>query len=116
MFTISKRFAFCASHQLDRMPANHKCRRLHGHNYTVDVELRVESLDACGMVRDYGDLGLFRDYLREQLDHRHLNDVFPVPTAEIVAAGLYAAAVAMFPEVVAVRVSETPETWAEFRP
>ena len=115
-YTISKQFAFCASHTLDSLPEGHKCRRLHGHNYKVEVELRDNALDPDGMVRDYGDLALFRDYLNKYYDHRHLNDVvnFP-PTAEAMAYHLYQLAKELFSQTVAVRVSETSETWAEYR-
>ena len=117
MFTISKRFAFSASHTLDSLPEGHKCRRLHGHNYLVEVVLQAAALDEHGMVRDYGDLASFREWLMATLDHRHLNDVIDQPTtAEVLAVYLHGQARAMLPVVVAVRVSETPDTWAEYRP
>ncbi|HBU96439.1 6-pyruvoyl trahydropterin synthase family protein, partial [Thalassospira lucentensis] len=40
MFTITKQFAFSASHQLAGLDADHPCSRLHGHNYIVEVELK----------------------------------------------------------------------------
>lgn len=116
-FTIRKRFTFAASHQLHGLPDDHQCARLHGHNYVVRLELASETLTEIGFVRDFGDLRLFKDYLDECLDHRHLNDALPFnPTAELLAMHLYKVAEDLWGEVVAVAVEETESSWAEFRP
>lgn len=118
MFKISKQFAFSASHQLKQLPDSHPCARLHGHNYVVEVELANESLDQYGFVRDYNELNALRDLIHEQLDHRHLNDVLGDEgvTAEQLARWLFDWCHQRWPEVTAVRISETPKTWAEYRP
>jgi len=118
MYRITKEFHFSASHQLNKLPADHPCARLHGHNYIVVVELAVEQLNAFGFVRDYRDLGPFKDYIDSQFDHRHLNDVLghDSVTAEALARHFYDWCMSIFPETAAVRVSETPKTWAEYRP
>jgi 6-pyruvoyltetrahydropterin/6-carboxytetrahydropterin synthase len=118
MFRISKEFSFSASHQLLGLPGDHPCARLHGHNYQVEVELAAERLDAHGFVRDYRQLDQFKCYLDEEIDHRHLNEVFgsEAVTAEFLALSFFTWCRARWPEVSAVRVSETPRTWAEYRP
>lgn len=118
MYTISKRFEFSASHQLDHLPAGHQCARLHGHNYRVDVVIQSPALDDRGFCQvDYGELAPFKAWLDETVEHRHLNDVMPTrPTAENLARWLYGEARKVSPFVVAARVSETPKTWAEYRP
>lgn len=117
MYTISKQFTFSASHQLVHLPQDHKCARLHGHNYTVEIVLASRDLDEYGFVVDYGDLEPFRRFIEEHLEHRHLNDVMPHhTTAENIARWLYETACNLFPQTVAVRVSETARTWAEYRP
>jgi len=116
MYRISKQFHFSASHILADLPAGHPCSRLHGHNYVVEISLAALVLDAYGFVVDYAALNRFRRILDEELDHRHLNDLLPVPpTAENLAYYLYRRAAEIWPEVVAVRVSETPATWAEYQ-
>jgi 6-pyruvoyltetrahydropterin/6-carboxytetrahydropterin synthase len=115
-YQISKRFEFSASHQLTGLPADHQCARLHGHNYIVEVVLEATSLDAVGFVRDYGELSSIKQYIDALLDHKHLNDVFTFnPTAENMAAFLCGYFQAEYPELVAIRLSETPKTWAEYR-
>ncbi|SMO42057.1 6-carboxytetrahydropterin synthase QueD [Paracoccus laeviglucosivorans] len=117
MYRISKEFHFSASHQLGHLPADHQCARLHGHNYIVSVELASTTLNADGFVRDYHELSALKHYIDSELDHRHLNDVLDLPsTAENMARHFYDWSKARWPETVAVRVSETPKTWAEYRP
>jgi 6-pyruvoyltetrahydropterin/6-carboxytetrahydropterin synthase len=117
-YTISKTFGFAASHQLRRLPEGHPCGRLHGHNYTVTVELAGDGLDEAGMLFDYRALQPFKAWLDEYLDHRHLNDYLADPTAERLAAALHQAARERLPgaPISRVGVQETPGTWAWYRP
>jgi 6-pyruvoyltetrahydropterin/6-carboxytetrahydropterin synthase len=119
MYRITKQFSFSASHRLDHLPEEHPCSRLHGHNYVVEVVLESRELNSDGFVRDYGELDPLKRFVDERLDHRHLEDVLPegmVTSAENIARYLYDFAAVRWPEVAAVRVSETPKTWAEYRP
>ncbi|WP_239404732.1 6-carboxytetrahydropterin synthase QueD [Frankia sp. Cj3] len=117
-FRIGKQFGFDASHQLSDLPDGHKCARLHGHTYTVEVVVAADTLTGPGFVTDFGDLTPLRSYLDDHLDHRHLNDVLAVaPTAENLASHLAAwCQTHLDPtipgRVVAVRVSEAPTSWA----
>ncbi|WP_265499190.1 6-pyruvoyl trahydropterin synthase family protein [Paracoccus beibuensis] len=117
MFRITKEFHFSASHRLDHLAPDHQCARLHGHNYIVVVELAAAGLNSDGFVRDYHELAPLKDHIDGTFDHRHLNDVLDGPTtAENLARHFFQWSRARWPEVSAVRVSETPKTWAEFRP
>lgn len=118
MYRITKEFHFSASHQLFGLPEDHQCARLHGHNYIVVVELVSDRLNDHGFVRDYLELAPLKRYIDDELDHRHLNDVLgdDCVTAERMAKHLYDWCAARWPETAAVRVSETPKTWAEYRP
>lgn len=81
------------------------------------VELASATLNDDGFVRDYHDLGALKSHIDDDFDHRHLNDVMTaVPTAENMARYFYEWSAARWPEVSAVKVSETPKTWAEYRP
>lgn len=115
MFTISKDFAFSASHRLEGLAADHPCSRLHGHNYIIRVTLQGET-NEVGFVTDYRDLDSFKQWIDDNLDHRHLNDYMTDnPTAEHMAAMLYRKAHELgLDKVTAVSVSETPKTWATY--
>ena len=116
---ISKDFAFSASHQLEGLPEDHQCSRLHGHNYIFRISVTGE-VRAPGFVVDYAELKPINEWIDQHLDHRHLNDVFDFnPTAENMAghvADMVAQRLAKagYRNVIDVNVavSETPKTWA----
>jgi 6-pyruvoyltetrahydropterin/6-carboxytetrahydropterin synthase len=115
-YEIQKEFHFSASHQLLGLPEGHQCGRLHGHNYIVIVVLGSNDLNEHGFVVDYGELKPFKEYIDNTFDHRHLNDVLGFQTtAENMAKHLYLFAKDLWPQVIEVRVSETPKTWARYR-
>ncbi|OUR80237.1 6-carboxytetrahydropterin synthase QueD [Alphaproteobacteria bacterium 46_93_T64] len=118
MYRITKEFHFSASHQLIGLSENHPCARLHGHNYIVEIELQSEELNSVGFVRDYHELAPLKSYIDDTLDHRHLNDILGDAnvTAEHLAKHLFDWCQSRWDEVSAVRISETPKTWAEYRP
>ena len=117
MFEITKDFHFSASHVLDGLPDDHPCSRLHGHNFIVRLHLAAPVLDPVGFVVDYRDLDGFKWWLDDEFDHRHLNDRVDFnPTAEHMTRHLYEVAEEMGLPVAAVSWSETPKTWATYRP
>lgn len=119
MFTITKRFEFSAAHHIEGLPPGHPCSRPHGHNYAVELILSAPALTPPGFVLDYGELAPFGEWINDTLDHRDLNDEIPGPTtAERIAQYMFGVVRDVWPEwpLVAVRVSETPKTWAEYRP
>lgn len=116
MFTITKEFTFDAAHALTQLPEDHKCHHLHGHTYTVIVELQAEQLDSYGFVMDYGEFTFVKDYIDHNLDHRNLNDVLGSTTAERMAEYLFNIFDPSCPDLTAVTVKETPKTSATYRP
>ncbi|WP_104820703.1 6-carboxytetrahydropterin synthase [Kitasatospora sp. MMS16-BH015] len=121
MLSITKEFHFSASHILDVLPSWHQCARFHGHNYIVELELSAtpDQLTEAGFVRDYRELDPFKKWLDETLDHRHLNEVVPPglsPSSENLALWIFETWQGRFPELSAVSISETPKTWATYRP
>lgn len=115
-YRIGKRFRFMAAHHLPDLPEEHKCRRPHGHTYDVELVLSAAECDSWWMVRDYGDLKEFREYIDGTLDHRDLNEVLVCTTAEFIAEHLFCLAREHYGgQVERVRVSESMgETWAEY--
>ena len=60
-----------------------KCENLHGHNWIITVYCRSKELNADGMVVDFSHI---KQVVKEQLDHRNINEVLPFnPTAENIA-------------------------------
>jgi 6-pyruvoyltetrahydropterin/6-carboxytetrahydropterin synthase len=118
MYTIARRFSFSASHTIGDLPPDHLCARLHGHNYEIVIVLQSPTLDAAGFVRDFNELAAAGEFISETFDHKHLNDVLGHnrTTTEVISKWVYDWCKPRWPEVVAVRTAETPDTWAEYRP
>ena len=118
MYKISKEFSFSASHALLGLPAEHPCTRLHGHNYVVTIHLKSDKLNDNGFVIDYHELKPIKEYIDNNLDHRHLNDIMGTlnSSAENLAKMLYDTFKPDFPKLYAVEVSETPKTSAIYEP
>lgn len=113
MYKISKQFAFSASHILNGLSDSHPCSRLHGHNYVVTIHLKSENLNDIGFVADYRSLDFIKNYIDNNLDHRHLNDIFDFnPSAENIAKYLFDTFIEALPQLYAVEISETPKTTA----
>lgn len=129
MYRITKQHHFSASHRLTQVPQDHPCGRLHGHNYVVELVLEGEQLqDRLDWLRDFGELKQVFEWIDDNWDHRDLNQwvrdnlhLFNQTTrglettAENLARFLWRRFHGRLPELVAVRVSETPKTWAEYR-
>ena len=118
MFTISKEFHFSASHVLNGLEAGHPCGRLHGHNYVLIVYLRSEKTNNVGFVQDYNDLKPIKDYIDKELDHKHLNDVFPNmnPSVENMTKEIFQKFKPFFPLLIAIEMKETPKTLCRYEP
>jgi 6-pyruvoyltetrahydropterin/6-carboxytetrahydropterin synthase len=103
---ITQQFGFDAAHYLEDAPAAEN-RRLHGHSFYAEVSLRGAPDPVKGWVRDLGEVSSVLDEIREQLDHRLLNEVegLGTPTLENLARFIFARARAKLPEVVRVRLS-----------
>ena len=82
---------FASAHSLRDYPG--ECRRLHGHNWKVEVEVTAFELDGLGMAIDFKEVKKAARLATGELDHRYLNEIPPFdelnPTAENIAAHLY---------------------------
>jgi 6-pyruvoyltetrahydropterin/6-carboxytetrahydropterin synthase len=112
---ITATYSFEAAHWLPHVPDGHKCKRLHGHNYKIEVAV-AGPLDERGFVIDYAELDVVVQPIIDRLDHRCLNDIpgLENPTSEILALWLRdrikASLPAFSPEI---KVWETPRYSAE---
>ena len=116
--TIAKSFDFDAAHFLTGVPPEHKCARMHGHTYRVELVLEGEP-DARGMVCDYAEIAVVWESIHRLLDHRVLNEVpgLENPTTEVLAPWILVMLARAAPHLpwVRVRVYESSSTWCEAR-
>ena len=114
--TICKTFDFDAAHYLPHVPDGHKCKRLHGHTYRVDIICEGEP-DERGMVCDYSEIAEAWTPIHNCVDHRCLNELDGLdnPTTEVLAPLFLRTLRLSLSCVVAVRVYESNTTWCEAR-
>lgn len=88
---IFREFTFEAAHRLPQAPAGHKCTRLHGHSYRVEVHVSGEVDPTAGWVMDFADIKSAFQPLHDQLDHHYLNEVpgLENPTSENLARWIW---------------------------
>ena len=72
---LTKEYRFEAAHRLPNVPGNHKCSRLHGHSYKVEVHIRGPVDPATGWLLDFGVIDDAWAELYARFDHQNLNDV-----------------------------------------
>ena len=84
---IFKLFTIEAAHRLPNVPKGHKCERLHGHSYRIEVHVRGPVGDQTGWVIDFAEITDAFQPLFDQLDHHYLNEVDGLsnPTSENIA-------------------------------
>lgn len=87
---VSRVYAFQAAHRLPMVPAEHKCSRLHGHSYEIEIEVAGQC-DELGWVCDFSRIDAAWDALGAHLDHRYLNELegLQCPTSETIALYLW---------------------------
>ncbi len=113
---ITQAFTFEAAHRLPNVPATHRCHRMHGHSYRIELQLEGPVDQHTGFVVDFFDVEKVFGPILEQLDHHTLNEITGLenPTAENIAVWIWEKAKPLLGEVSSVKVFETPSCWAEY--
>lgn len=106
---IFKQFRFEAAHRLPNVPANHKCARLHGHSFMVEIHVTGPVGETSGWVLDFADIGAAWQPLHALLDHNYLNEVEGLenPTSELLARWIWRRMLPALPGLSQVVVRET---------
>ena len=114
--TLSKTFRFEAAHRLPKVPEGHKCGRLHGHSYQVDVIIKGTPDPETGMVIDFGDITKAWEPLQLRLDHYYLNEIEGLenPTSEVLSEWIYRRLKPALPCLSAIYVHETCTSSARY--
>jgi 6-pyruvoyltetrahydropterin/6-carboxytetrahydropterin synthase len=131
MYLVTKRIEFCYGHRL--LDYDGVCKHPHGHNAVAEIDVRTDRLDARNMVADFSDIKrLVKGWIDRELDHkmilRHDDPlVAPLrelgepmfllesnPTVERIARLIFEKTAELGFQVVAVRVWETPSSFAQF--
>lgn len=114
---LMRTFRFEAAHKLTGVPEGHKCARLHGHSFKVDITIRGPVDPVTGWLMDFGDIKAIVGPVVDQLDHRYLNDFEGLsnPTSEVLAGWLWERIAPTLPTLAAIRVHETCNAHCTYR-
>jgi 6-pyruvoyltetrahydropterin/6-carboxytetrahydropterin synthase len=106
---IFKEFTFEAAHYLPQVPAEHKCRRLHGHSFQVCVQVAGIPGETSGWIMDFADIKTAFEPLYQQLDHRYLNEIAGLenPTSEMIARWIWQRLKPRLPQLSRIVIRET---------
>ena len=113
---LTRDFTFEAAHLLPKAPEGHKCRRLHGHSFRVEVVVQGEVDPATGWLLDYGDIKDVVEPVRQELDHYYLNEIpgLENPTSENLSAWIWKRLKPRLPTLARLVVHETCEARCEY--
>ena len=131
MYVVTKRIEFCYGHRL--LDYDGVCKHPHGHNAVAEIDVRTDQLDSRNMVADFSDIKrLVKGWIDRELDHKMIlreDDplVAPLrqlgepmfllesnPTVERIARLIFDTTRELGFLVVAVRVWETPSSFASY--
>lgn len=114
---IVQTFRFEAAHFLPAVPDTHRCKRVHGHSYRIDVHVAGALDPTTGWVVDFYDIEAAFEPVMAALDHRLLNDVpgLANPTAELIAVWIFQKLQASVDGIRQVVVWETEHSRAIYR-
>jgi 6-pyruvoyltetrahydropterin/6-carboxytetrahydropterin synthase len=114
---VEKTITFEAAHRLPNVPAGHKCARLHGHSFRVDLKVEGEVDPHFGWVLDFDEVKRAFEPLFAVLDHNYLNDVpgLENPTSENLARFIYDRLLPKLPGLTEVVVHETCNSRCSYR-
>jgi 6-pyruvoyltetrahydropterin/6-carboxytetrahydropterin synthase len=106
---IFKSFSLECAHRLPNVPADHKCARVHGHSFRVELHVAGPVDPHLGWVMDFADVKRSFEPLFERIDHRYLNDVAGLenPTSDNRARWIWRELKPALPQLARVVVHET---------
>jgi 6-pyruvoyltetrahydropterin/6-carboxytetrahydropterin synthase len=113
---LIRELRFEAAHRLPRVPPGHKCARLHGHSFKIELGIYGPVNPETGWLIDFGELDQLWQPIHELLDHNYLNEVpgLENPTSENLARWLWDRIKPQLPELERVIVHETCDARCEY--
>ena len=114
---LVRAFRFEAAHRLPNVPGGHKCARLHGHSFHVELICEGRVDPRTGWLVDFGEIKAAFEPFLDQLDHHYLNEVEGLdnPTAENLARWIWDRVRPRLPSLAQVNIAETCVSRCEFR-
>lgn len=114
---LAREFTFEAAHRLPNAPAGHRCCRLHGHSFRVELICEGEIGGQTGWLVDFAEIKRAFGPLLDRLDHHYLNEVEGLenPTAENIARWIWMGVKPVLLSLTQVNVAESCTARCEYR-
>lgn len=114
---LVREFSFEAAHRLPNASPGHKCGRLHGHSFRVEVVCEGEADRKTGWLVDFAEIKRAFSELHELLDHQYLNEIEGLdnPTSENIAKWIWVRLKPRLAPLAQVNVAETSTLRCEYR-
>ncbi|MSU85195.1 MAG: 6-carboxytetrahydropterin synthase QueD [Pedosphaera sp.] len=106
---LRKTFQIEAAHRLPNVPTGHKCARLHGHSWRIEVAIEGPVGNDTGWVMDYAELKAAFQPIHDRIDHNYLNEIpgLENPTSERLAVWLWNELKPRLPLLIELVIAET---------
>ena len=106
---LRKTFQIEAAHRLPNVPTGHKCARLHGHSWRIEVSIEGPVGNDTGWVMDYAELKAAFQPIHDRIDHNYLNEIpgLENPTSERLAVWLWNELKPRLPLLIELVIAET---------
>jgi len=114
---LERSYRFEAAHSLPKVPPGHKCARMHGHSYQIEIAIEGEIDPERGWLIDFAEIDEHALPLVRELDHQVLNEIDGLanPTSELLAVWWWKRLAPTLTGLVEVCVSETPTSRCVYR-
>jgi 6-pyruvoyltetrahydropterin/6-carboxytetrahydropterin synthase len=114
---LTKDFRFEAAQTLPNVPDGHKCARMHGHSFKIEISVEGEVDPKTGWVYDHARIGDVMRPLVDKLDHSYLNEIEGMenPTIENMAAWFWQRLAPQLPGLAEIVIHETPTARCSYR-
>ena len=114
---LTKDFTFEAAQTLPNAPEGHKCRRVHGHSFKIEVSVEGDVDPKTGWIYDHAEISAAMKQLLKMLDHTYLNEIEGLenPTIENMAKWFWKKLESQCRGLCEIVVHETPTARCVYR-